>query len=201
MFGSSFSEILKKNLSENSFKSKKKLASNPVFMADLKQHFIKEDDIKYIYGSISFYKKLFKEPVKRIFYWEEDVWEGRLFVVYKYNTKYIYCSGHFGSCELCDNYPETDNELNTIFNENIYICDTIDEVCIHDVNKDYTHPKLIRDFEKFKNKLIRLRNKKLKQHKVNLATKNKVCERDSDSEREHEHDSEHEREHDREHEV
>ena len=160
MFKKSFAEMLKQNLREDSFKPPDKTTSpekrlpthsNPV-LDDVYQYYITIKDIEKIYGSRSFYKKLFKEPVKMIFYWCEEEWQGSLFVIYQYKDKFIYTKGCFGSCEVCDAFPDTEETLVNKFNS-LQLCDNINDINIHGRYADCTHPDLIKDFEKFKNKL------------------------------------------------
>ena len=128
MFKKSFSEVLKDNLNKDSFQPPtpippiphappSPLSKDDVFKKEIKKFYVNVNDIKKIYGSRSFYKKLFKDPVKMIFYWCEEDWQGSLFVVYHYKNKYIYTKGYFGSCEACDGYPNTEESLLKQFND------------------------------------------------------------------------------------
>ena len=165
MFKKSFAEMLKQNLTEDSFKPPDTTSpekqppshSNPV-LDDVYQYYITINDIEKIYGSRSFYKKLFKEPVKMIFYWCEEDWQGILFVIYQYKDKFIYTRGSFGSCEVCDAFPDTEETLVNKFNS-LQLCNNINDINIHGRYSDCTHPDLIKDFEKFKNKILK-QNKK-----------------------------------------
>ena len=60
------------------------------------------------------YKHMFKEPIKRIFEWEEEAWQGTIYVLYEYvrksKTYFIEIYGHFGSCGGCDPFMDADNE-------------------------------------------------------------------------------------------
>lgn len=167
MFKKSFAEMLKENLTEDSFKPPDKTTfpekrllpshSNPS-LEEVYQYYITIKDIEKIYGSRSFYKKLFKEPVKMVFYWCEEDWQGSLFVIYQYKSKYIYVHGGFGSCEICDAFPQTEEELLRQF-ERLQVCEDITEINIHRRYVDCTHPDLVKDFEKFKNKILKPKRK------------------------------------------
>ena len=151
-----FSQVLKNNLTQEAFQPNPKPPPpiSRVFKNEIKEFYVTVDDIKKIYGSRSFYKKLFKEPVKMIFFWCEEEWQGSLFVVYVYKNKYIYTKGYFGSCEVCDSYPQSEESILKKFNS-LCICDNIDDVNIHGYNPEFTHNNLVKDFEKFKNKINR----------------------------------------------
>lgn len=154
MFKKSFAEILKENLNENSFKPPDiPIQTLDPFISELKNYYIKVEDTKNIYGSRSFYKKLFKTPIKMLFYWCEEDWQGSLFVIYSYKNKYIYISGYFGSCELCDSFPDTENDLERTFN-NLQITEDFSSIKL----SEYSHPELIKNFDKFKNKYLKKKN-------------------------------------------
>jgi hypothetical protein len=165
MFKKSFSEILQLNLNSTvQFKIKPPeppepseppeppeytINSTDQYILELYDLFLKEYQLKYIYGSRSFYKKLFKKPVEKLFYWCEDEWQGQQFVIYKYKNKYIYAYANFGSCEGCDYYPYNTDLLNKSFNS-LNICNDIDNINIHKSKPEYTHPEFIKEFNKFK---------------------------------------------------
>lgn len=167
----SYAEVLKENLNENSFKNSisknrklenndkilndniKKTENNETFKLEIKQYFLTQIELDNIYGSVSFYSKLFKDPVKLIFFWCEDSWEGTLFYIYEYKNKYIYSSGGFGSCEICDNYPKTIDESMRIFN-NLTIIDSLDKVKLNEYMYSQPHPELYKKFNIFKNNYI-----------------------------------------------
>lgn len=168
MFKKSFAEILKENLNDDSFKPpppppptpKKSLfpeITDP-FLLEIKKFFMNVKSIEKIYGSRSYFKSLFREPVKRIFYWCEEDWQGSLFVIFSYKNRYIYTRGYFGSCEVCDGFPQSEEEIERSF-RSIQVCDNLEEVNIHGYNPEYTHPDLAKDFEKFKNKMLKLQKK------------------------------------------
>jgi hypothetical protein len=160
MFKKSFAETLKENLREDSFKPPPpppkpviKYKESPTlfheelldpFLREIKKYYITEEGLKSIYGSRSFYKGLFKEPVKMVFYWCEEDYQGSLFVIYKYENKYIYIHGGFGSCEVCDGFPQSEDSLRKIF-RNLEICDNIENIEL----AEYSHPDLVKDFEKY----------------------------------------------------
>lgn len=143
-----FAQVLKENLTKDSFKSSTKPLT---FKDEIKKFYIK--DTSDIYGSRDFYKNLFKDPIKMVFYWCEEDWQGSLFVIYSYTTQskqyYIYCDGYFGSCEMCDGFPNTEKSLDSHFNK-INICNNINEI----VHGEYTHPELLIKFKEFKDALI-----------------------------------------------
>jgi len=172
MFKKSFVEVLKENLSQDSFKqpnppsiAPKLLPSQPSkeytncdlrgikdpFLQEIKRFFVSMTDINEIYGSRDFYKNLFKKPIKRIFYWCEEDYQGSILVIYYYKNKYIYTKGSFGSCELCDGFPDTEDALLEEFSD-IEVCDKIEDINIHGYNPEFTHPDLVKKFEKFKKK-------------------------------------------------
>jgi hypothetical protein len=154
MFKKSFSEILQLNLDPTiQFKIKppdtiQQTVYNE-YTLELYNLFLKESELKNIYGSRTFYKKLFKKPVEKLFYWCEDDLQGQLFVIYKYKNKYIYISANFGSCEVCDFYPYNSELLNKSFNS-LIICNNIDNINIHIKDSKYTHTELVKLFNKFK---------------------------------------------------
>jgi len=163
MFKKSFVQALKENLTETSFKPPPPPPPRPKllvkhkerptlfpeelldpFLREIKKYYITEEGLKSIYGSRSFYKNLFKEPVKMGFYWCEEDYQGSLFVIYKYENKYIYIHGGFGSCEVCDGFPQSEDSLRKIF-RNLEICDNIENIKL----SEYSHPDLVKDFEKY----------------------------------------------------
>jgi hypothetical protein len=159
MFKKSFAEMLKENLREDSFKpptpppptkdtkDTSLLSLNP-FLLEIKRHYLTVKDVEKIYGSRSFHKKLFKEPVKMVFYWCEEDWQGSLFVIYSYKNKYIYIDGGFGSCEVCDGFPQSEDSLMRKFNS-LNISDSIENISF----STYAHPELLKHFDKFKLKV------------------------------------------------
>jgi hypothetical protein len=173
MFKKSFADILKENLNDNSFrpppnpKLKEPIQKSlfpditDSFLLEVKKFYITVRNIERIYGSRSFYKSLFKEPIKRIFYWCEEDWQGSLFVIYYYKNKYIYTSGHFGSCEVCDGFPQDEEALQRTF-RHIKVCDDVNDIDIHGYNPKFTHPQLVKDFEKFKFKTLKMKKKYIK---------------------------------------
>ena len=164
MFKKSFSEILKENLNEDSFKTPipipiplplpQTLFSLDPFLLDLKRHYLTVKDVEKIYGSRSFHKKMFKEPVKMAFYWCEEDWQGSLFVVYTYKNKYIYIHGGFGSCEVCDGFPQSEENLIKTF-QSLNVTDSIEDILL----PIYTHPDLLKHFDKFKLKISKQQTK------------------------------------------
>jgi len=177
MFKKSFAEMLKENLNDDSFKPPpvpppprqvKKIFPDITdeFLLEIKKYYITVKDIERIYGSRSFYKKLFKEPVKRIFYWCEEEWQGSLFVVFQYKNRYIYVNGYFGSCEVCDGFPQDEESLERTF-RNIGVCNDINDITLG-YKPEFVNPDLSKDFEKFKNKILKSQNKKLQNTQKSL---------------------------------
>lgn len=173
----SFAEILKENLTQDSFKPptppppSKQIFNihgdiNNPFLLEIKRFFISMANIDKIYGSRNFYKSLFRDQVKRIFYWCEEDFQGSLFVIYYYKNKYIYTRGYFGSCEVCDGFPDTEESLLKEFT-GLKISDTIEDIDIHGYNPEFTHPELVKDFEKFKKR----QTKKLNVQKKDIIVK------------------------------
>jgi hypothetical protein len=163
MFKKSFAEMLKENLLEDSFKpptpppptrfmtketKDASLLSTDPFLIEIKRHYLTVKDVEKIYGSRSFHKKLFKEPVNLVFYWCEEDWQGSLFVVYSYKNKYIYINGGFGSCEVCDGFPQSEDSLMRKFNS-LNVSDSIANILL----PTYAHPELLKHFDKFKLKV------------------------------------------------
>lgn len=174
MFKKTFAEMLKENLNDDAFKpppppppvikkesehlKQEKIQNRTLFsdetlspfLLEIKKFFITVKGVEKIYGSRNFHKKMFKAPVKLLFYWCEEDWQGSLFVVYTYKHKYIYSSGGFGSCEVCDGFPQTEEELMRKF-RNLYVTDSIQDIELH----QYAHPELIKHFDKFKTKYVK----------------------------------------------
>lgn len=118
-------------------------------LKEIQEFCIVPQDLENIDGSKTFYKNLFKPPVKLVFYWTEEDYQGSLFVVYQYKDKFIYKDGGFGSCDYCDRYPDTQDEINILF-ESLNVSDSIQEIEI----PFYGHPDFLSDFEKFKNEFL-----------------------------------------------
>lgn len=179
MFKKTFAEILKENLGDDSFKPPPPAKPKPIrkifgeitdeFLLEIKKYYITVKDIERVYGSRSFYKNLFKEPVKRIFYWCEEDWQGCLFVIFHYKNRYIYVSGYFGSCEVCDAFPQDEESLERAF-RNVHVCDNLNDITLG-YNPEFVHPELIKDFEKFKSKMIKTQHKKLQIFQKNQQIK------------------------------
>ena len=152
MFKKSFSEMLKENLNEYSLNPPISITLPPPspFLLDLKRHYLTVKDVEKIYSSRSFYKKMFKEPVKMELYWSEKDWQGSLFVVYTYKDKYIYIhiDGEFASYEECNRFPQSDESLIKTF-QSLNVTDSIEEILL----PIYTHPDLVKHFDKFKLKV------------------------------------------------
>jgi hypothetical protein len=180
MFKKTFAEMLKENLNDDSFKpppehSKQENVQNRTlfsdeflspFLLEIKKFYLTVKDVGKIYGSRNFHKKMFKEPVKLLFYWCEEDWQGSLFVVYTYKQRYIYSSGAFGSCEVCDGFPQTEEELMRKF-RHLKVSDSIQDIELH----QYSHPELIKHFDKFKTKYVK--NKNIKKVETKIITENK----------------------------
>lgn len=175
MFKKSFAKMLKENLREDSFKSLsrcKEVSSHlsllPVlavpFLLEIKRYYLTVKDVEQIYSSRDFHKRLFKEPVKLVFYWCEDDWQGSLFVVYTYKNKYIYIDSGFGSCDLCDEFPLSEDSLMRKF-KSLNISDSIQNISL----PTYSHPELLKHFDKFKLKVSKqYQNTTQYQQKYNL---------------------------------
>jgi hypothetical protein len=122
--------------------------------------FLKKHDIDILHenwgNSCSVYGELFNEPVKRIFYWKEEDYGGRLFVIYEYKSDtdgvyYAAFDGEFGSCSGCDTFEgtesqeELDDNVHKIFAD-IQLSDSLD----HIEHKEHAHPDLVKAFALFK---------------------------------------------------
>lgn len=146
-----FAEILKENIDKRFIYTLKPRRLTP-FQKEIKQFFVNENDLEEIHGSRLFYSKLFKYPVKSVFYWCEEDWQGSIFVIYKYHWSgvdyFICCNGSFGSCEISDGYLNDNKSLDYIFN-NLKIVNKIDDITFSDFN----HPNLKIAFDNFKLKV------------------------------------------------
>jgi hypothetical protein len=116
----------------------------------LKKLFLSPKELERINTSMYFYSHLFKNPVRKIFYWSEENWDGGLFVVYSYDSKkygtiFIYSYGNFGTCEMCDPFPRT-QELSEKFFDSLVACNNLNDIILH----EYSHPDLVEKFNKFK---------------------------------------------------
>lgn len=154
----SFAEILKENLTEKSFKNKlpPKLKPKPLsyqildpFQKEIYDYFINLKDLLKIHSSRTFYAKLFKNPVKISFYWCEEDWQGSIFAIYQYSDKFISVKGGFGSCEVCDGLPDSQERLDKIFSH-LTINECVNDINIHGNHPEYTHPELISKFNTWK---------------------------------------------------
>lgn len=123
---------------------------------ELKKYLIHLDSSYFIkeYGcevnSISLYRNLFSKPVEQIFFWKEEAYSGSLFVVFKYNNKFISIYGSFGCCVQCD-FIEGTGEYNEIFEKVNKIFNSIE---IHNSFQDihiphFYHPQLKYKFSRF----------------------------------------------------
>lgn len=165
----SFVEVLKENLNSKSFKPlklpKQKTNSHLNILPDPYQkeiydYFICAKEVSKIHSSKRLYAKLFRDPVKISFYWCEEDWQGSIFAVYEYNSKFISVNGAFGSCSVCDpfiNDGEVDchsqEKLNRVFSH-LTINENINDINIHGNHPEYTHPELVSKFNIWiKNKL------------------------------------------------
>ena len=134
---------------------------------EIKSHFITFDQLrkrfwKAYHNSVEFYDKLFNPPVELLFYWNTEDYSGETFSVYRYldnlgsgPSKFIYIQGGFGSCEMCDDLPYTQEDLDRIY-ENVRICDTVQEIDLayNKLNPKYLNPDLVNQFLFFKQKIM-----------------------------------------------
>ena len=153
----SFAQVLQKDLTEKSFKNKPLKRPKPpikldFFKQEIYEYFINFKDLSKIHSSRIFYAKLFKDPVKICFYWCEEDWQGSIFTVYEYNNKFISIRSCFGSCEVCDVLPNSQEKLDNIF-YNLIISNSISDINIHGINLKYTHPDLIFNFNNWFDKI------------------------------------------------
>jgi hypothetical protein len=133
---------------------------------EIKSYFItlkqlRERFYKNYRNSVEFYDKLFNPPVELVFYWNTEDYSGHTFSVYKYlgnlgsgPSKFIYIEGEFGSCEMCDNLPYSQEDLDRVY-ENIRICDTVQEIDLayNKLDVKYLNPDLVNKFLFFKQKI------------------------------------------------
>ena len=142
----SWAQVLKKDLNANSFTEKAKFYGPETFLQHLRQYYKPTPNITC---SIQFHQNMFTEPVKMVFYWCQDDWQGELFIVYEYMSYYIYATGSFGSCSICDGYPETIQEQESLFRD-LQIASTKEKINIHKpIGEEYTNPDLIKQFLEF----------------------------------------------------
>lgn len=176
----SFAEILKENLTDKSFKPPPKpktvdkktieqikqptrplILTNP-YQKEIYEYFIGIKELSKIHSSRTFYAKLFKNPVKTSFYWCEEDWQGSIFAVYEYSGKFISVKGGFGSCEVCDGLPDSQERLNKIFSH-LMINENINEINIHGNHPEYTHHELVSKFNTWKGGYAPLRQIEVKE--------------------------------------
>lgn len=107
-------------------------------------------DYGYTGSARSIYQNLFRYPVDRLFYWEEEDFSGSLFVVYTYKSHYIAVKGGFGSCSGCDHFEGTVG-LNDLQRKLVEIVDEaqISENPYQIEIGEYSHPDLRRAFSRF----------------------------------------------------
>ena len=130
------------------------------FRRYLKKYETMVPDVSYIeptyfsgMNSIEVFKVLFEPPVKLIFYWGEDDYQGSLFVVYQMDNVFFYIESRFGSCGGCDAFEacisiiECNNEIESTFNEG-QVCTDLNVI---EFGK-YSHPELISSWNAFKTK-------------------------------------------------
>lgn len=156
----SFVEVLKENLSSESFKPlklpKQKSHLNILldpYKKEIYDYFICLKEVSKVHSSKRFYAKLFRDPVKISFYWCEEDWQGSIFAIYEHDGKFISVNGGFGSCSGCDAFI-TDSEeirdhsqerLDKIFSR-LIINENINDINIHGNHREYTHPELVSKF-------------------------------------------------------
>lgn len=130
-----------------------------IFKNKLKKHLIKftVEDTFYGYckNSQYVYFNLFNPPINRIFYWNEEDFQGMIYSVYEYENTFIFLSGSFGSCSGCDYWEgtrtldELNAKLDKIFN-NLTFYNSLSEISKTEFTK-YTHPDAILAFTNFEN--------------------------------------------------
>lgn len=127
---------------------------------ELEQYLTKYDDDSW-YNEYGFrragkyvYKKIFMEPVKQLFYWQEEDWQGSTFAVYEYKKKLVVVRGYFGSCSGCDAFEgSTREEVNERLHETVRRAEIYDDVRMIELSK-YSHPELRQAFEKFRQEFV-----------------------------------------------
>jgi len=154
----SFAEILKENLNNESFKQplkppkQKTIETNLLidpYKKEVYEYFIDIKELSKIHSSRTFYAKLFRNPVKTSFYWCEEDWQGSIFAIYEYSGKFISVKGGFGSCQICDGLPNSQERLDKIFSH-LMFNENINDINIHGNHPEYTHPELISKFNTWK---------------------------------------------------
>ena len=122
------------------------LKQNDPFKEELKKFLISKPK------SDTFYKTMFKSPVTIEFYWQGKS-EYSTFVINKYISKtmgvrYIYCSGKYSFCDLCNSDFHTEQHLYDIFYK-LQICENLNQVNIHIYDEKFTNKDLVNSFNKF----------------------------------------------------
>ena len=82
-----YTDVLLKNLTPNSFKTKLKQPPQPS-KDDIKQY-LNTNQGEYA-STRSIYKNMFNEPVKLLFYWTMDDYQGPGIVIYKLHNMFIF---------------------------------------------------------------------------------------------------------------
>jgi hypothetical protein len=137
------------------------LAKTDSIFEEIKESFITLKRIfenKDIKCNEDLYQNLFiRDPTSNIdfkcaFYWTD---EDKLFVVYAFRTigtnykeKFVYSYIHLDECDICDNFPQTQDQLDIIYYD-LKACDDIDEIMLFDDINKMNHD-LVEEFCKFK---------------------------------------------------
>lgn len=109
-----------------------------------------DETIGFMGNGKTIYYNLFKFPVERIFYCEDESYSGDVLVIFKYNNIYIVGYGNFGSCEICDMWEgiktlhELRHSIENVFSRLQYY-DSVD--CIE---YDFCSEYIIDKFDEFK---------------------------------------------------
>jgi len=127
---------------------------------ELHQHLTHYDETYYgSYGFVrtsrSVYRNLFMEPVKQLFYWEEEDWQGSIFALYEYSSYFVVVKGFFGSCSGCDPFEgATYEEVNERLQKIVTHAELYKDIRAVELSK-YSHPDLVQEFEKFRQEFVK----------------------------------------------
>ena len=128
---------------------------------ELKEYLTRYDDSYFSrYGfqcnGRQVYKNLFTEPVKQLFYWQEEDWQGSTFAVYEYKNHFVVVGGYFGSCSGCDAFEgiSTCEDISNILNKQVNDAEIHKNIMNIELSK-YSHPELCEKFDKFRDEFVK----------------------------------------------
>lgn len=112
---------------------------NDPFKQKIRNYYININDCKRLNEYQPSYDKLFKSPIKNVFYWSEEDRNGNILSIYKYLDKFIYIHGFIGY----ESYSK--HTLNRIFAD-MEIYENVNDI---DIGM-FSHPDLISKFNEWK---------------------------------------------------